>query len=251
LTRQYALDDSLILSGVRPDLGRLSASRTVAIGNRAKSADRVIGTELAVVARHACSSTTVPAGPRGLPVPFTAAASLRAAQATLRSVRGGLQVVAIGARSASRSRRGGGIMNIVDMSTPVTRGELREELALLEQKIEQKLEQKLEQKFDQKLELWGGALLARITESDQRAKESEQRLLARITESEQRAIESEQRALARATESEQRMLTEIARHIRAANEAMIAQLSVIDEKYTDLPGRVRRLETKVFAAKRR
>jgi cell division septum initiation protein DivIVA len=122
------------------------------------------------------------------------------------------------------------------MSTPVTRGELREELALLEQKIEQK--------FDQKLELWGGALLARITESDQRAKESEQRLLARATE-------SEQRLLARATESEQRLLTEIARHIRAANEAMIAQLSVIDEKYADLPRRVRRLETKVFVAKRR
>jgi hypothetical protein len=112
-------------------------------------------------------------------------------------------------------------MNPLDMSTPVTRGELREELAVLELK------------FEQKLELWGGALLARITESDQRAKESEQRLLAR------------------ATESEQRMLTEIARHIRAANEAMIAQLSVIDEKYADLPRRVRRLETKVFVAKRR
>jgi hypothetical protein len=32
---------------------------------------------------------------------------------------------------------------------------------------------------------------------------------------------------------------------------MMAQISVIDEKYTDLPPRVSRLETKVFARKKR
>jgi flagellar biosynthesis/type III secretory pathway chaperone len=90
-------------------------------------------------------------------------------------------------------------MSTLDMSAPVTRGELREELAL----------------FDQKLELWGGALLARITES------------------------------------EQRLLTELGRHTRAIQEAMTAQISVIDEKYADLPARVRRLEAKVSALRRR
>lgn len=108
------------------------------------------------------------------------------------------------------------------MSTPVTRGELREELAQLEIRLEQKLEQKfdqklerLEQRFDQKLELWGGALLARIAES------------------------------------EQRLLTEMARHINAAYEAMTKQISAIDEKYADLPARVRRLEDNVFVPRRR
>ena len=120
----------------------------------------------------------------------------------------------------------------LDMSTPVTRGELREELARFELRSEQ-----LEQKFDQKFELWGGALLARITES-------EQRMLARISE-------SEQRMLARITESEQRLQTELGRHFRAAHEAMAAQISVIDEKYADLPGRVRRLEAKGLTTKRR
>ena len=32
---------------------------------------------------------------------------------------------------------------------------------------------------------------------------------------------------------------------------MTAQISVIDEKYVDLPGRVHRLEAKVFAPRRR
>jgi hypothetical protein len=111
------------------------------------------------------------------------AASPCAVQATLRSAFGGLHVAAIAEGTPSRSGRGGGIMNTLDMSAPVTRGELREELALLDQK------------FDQKLEFWGGALLARITESEQRAR-------------------------AWITESEQRLLTELGRHTRAIQEAM-------------------------------
>ncbi|HEY0479252.1 MAG TPA: hypothetical protein VGD37_17155 [Kofleriaceae bacterium] len=116
-------------------------------------------------------------------------------------------------------------MNTLDMSAPVTRGELRAELA------------QLDQKFDQKLEFWGGALLARITESERQAQ-------ARITE-------SEQRLQARITESEQRLLTELGRHTRAIQETMTAQISVIDEKYADLPARVRRLEAKASALRRR
>lgn len=90
-----------------------------------------------------------------------------------------------------------------DMSTPVTRGELREEFA------------KFEVRLDQKLELWGGALLDRIAAS------------------------------------ERRMLAELARHCGAMQESLSKQISVSDDKYNDLPGRVRKLEAKVFAPKRR
>jgi hypothetical protein len=71
------------------------------------------------------------------------------------------------------------------------------------------------------LEIWGGALLARI-------ESGEQRLLKHIDS------------------SEQRLLVEVARHIRASQEEMSRQLSVIDEKYADLPSRMSRLEAKVF-----
>jgi len=72
-----------------------------------------------------------------------------------------------------------------DMSTPMTRGELRAEIAPLATKVE--------------LELWGGALLARLD-----------------------AVEH-------------RLLAELARHTRATFESMSTQISVIDEKYADLP----------------
>jgi ubiquinone biosynthesis protein UbiJ len=105
-----------------------------------------------------------------------------------------------------------------DMSTPVTRGELREEFARFEIKVDQKLDQlerRLDLKFDQKLEIWGGALVARIADS------------------------------------ERRMIAELARHCNAMQEALSKQISVIDEKYSDLPARMRRLEAKVFAPRRR
>ena len=86
-----------------------------------------------------------------------------------------------------------------DMSTPVTRSELREEIA----------------KLEQKLDAWGGALMARMDGS------------------------------------EQRLLTELASHTKAIYESMSSQISIIDEKYADLPRRVNRLEAKVFAPKRR
>ena len=97
--------------------------------------------------------------------------------------------------------------DFTDMSTPVTRGELRDELAQLENRIERK--------FDDKLDLWGGALLARITES------------------------------------EKRMISELARHAQALFEAMTQQISIIDEKYNDIPARVTRLEAAVFEPERR
>ena len=99
------------------------------------------------------------------------------------------------------------------MSTPVTRGELRQELAQLEDRFEQKLdklEQKLDQKFRGGLEAWGEMLLTRIDAS------------------------------------EQRLLAELARHTKAIHESVAMQISIIDEKYADLPGRMSRLEAKVF-----
>lgn len=131
------------------------------------------------------------------------------------------------------------MLDATDMSTPVTRGELREELAQLEIRLEQKLEQKLDQKLDQKLterlahlatktelELWGGALLARIESGEQRTIERMEAL-------------------------EQRLLVELARHTKAISESLSTQITVIDDKYADLPPRVTRLETKVFAPRRR
>jgi hypothetical protein len=140
-----------------------------------------------------------------------------------------------------------------DMSTPVTRGELRAELAQLEirleQKLEEKLEQKLEEKLEQKLEqrlahlatkaeleTWGGALLARIDGIEQRFNGIEQRFDG-----------FEQRF----DGFEQRLLTELARHTRAISESMSMQISVIDERYADLPPRVSRLEAEVFDPERR
>ena len=106
-----------------------------------------------------------------------------------------------------------------DMSTPVTRGELRDELQQLEVRLEQ-LELKLEQKLAHlvtrtEFEMWGGALLARIELG------------------------------------EQRMFTELARHTRAIQESMSRQISVIDDKYNDLPARMSRIEATVFPPERR
>ena len=49
----------------------------------------------------------------------------------------------------------------------------------------------------------------------------------------------------------ERLMAELARHTKAIQEALSVQISVVDEKYTDLPGRVTRLETTVFGPKRR
>jgi len=123
------------------------------------------------------------------------------------------------------------MLDPTDMSTPITRGELREEIAHLEARLDQKLdnlearldqkldnlEARLDQKLEQKLkhvatkadlDIWGGALL-------------------------------------------ERLLTELVRHTRAIQESMSTQISAVDEQYTDLPARVTRLEATVFTPNRR
>jgi len=126
----------------------------------------------------------------------------------------------------------------MDMSTPVTRGEFAQFEIRLEQRLAQlatkaeiaqlatkaelaQLATKAELAqlaTKAELELWGGALLARLLE--------------------------------RIDRSEQRLLAELARHTRASYEDMSTQISVIDEKYADLPPRVSKLETTVLRSKR-
>ncbi len=120
--------------------------------------------------------------------------------------------------------------DLTDMSTPVTRGDFAQFEIRLEQRLAQLATKAdiapLATKADiaqlatkAELEIWGGALLARI----------------------ETRIEC----------SEQRLLKELARHTKAIEEAMSTQISVIDEKYADLPARMSRLETAMFRRKRR
>jgi hypothetical protein len=118
--------------------------------------------------------------------------------------------------------------NEANMSTPVTRDELRDELAQITQRFEQvdqrfeQVDQRFEQITDQltkmatkvDLENWGGALMDRVM------KYLEQ--------------------------SEKRLSAELARHAQANYEASLKFLAAIDDKYTDLPKRVSRLEGAVF-----
>ena len=108
-----------------------------------------------------------------------------------------------------------------DVSTPVTRGELREEFQQFKVRLEQSLEQ-LEQRLEQKLahpatktelEIWGGALLGRMDSGERRLADQ---LLERIASSEQRFAEW---LLERIASSEQRLIAELARHTRARARA--------------------------------
>jgi glutamate racemase len=100
------------------------------------------------------------------------------------------------------------------MLTPVTRGEFAQFEIRLEQRLSQLVTKaeiaqlatkaeiaQLATKVE--LEIWGGALLARLLE--------------------------------RIDSSDQRLLAELARHTKASSEDMSTQISVIDEKYADLP----------------
>jgi hypothetical protein len=47
----------------------------------------------------------------------------------------------------------------------------------------------------------------------------------------------------------QQLQIDLARYINALHESMMTMLRIHDEKYTDLPGRVSRLESAVFTPK--
>jgi hypothetical protein len=138
-----------------------------------------------------------------------------------------------------------------EMAKPVTRGELREELG------------KLETRFDRKLELWGGALGLRIQQLEQRFDGLEQRfdgLEQRFDGLERRFDGLEQRfdGLERRFDAfekhikrfEQQMHADFARWAKVIHESLMQAVGVFDDKYKDLPGRVGKLERKVFAPKR-
>jgi hypothetical protein len=132
-----------------------------------------------------------------------------------------------------------------DMDAPVTRRELREELAKYPTRTE----------LHEALATWAGAL--------------EERIVTRITahttaEITKHIAASEERMTARiGTEiaaSEERMTAEIARHVTASEERIRADMHACFEPHDDVPERVtkveelvprvERLEAKVFAPKR-
>jgi hypothetical protein len=84
------------------------------------------------------------------------------------------------------------------------------------------------------LEIWGEALLARLDPGERRFA---QQLLERIASSEQRLL------------AELAELAEIASPTRSIQES--TQISVVDEKYDDLPARVTQLEVTVFSPEQR
>jgi hypothetical protein len=125
-----------------------------------------------------------------------------------------------------------------NMSAPVTRGELQVELKLLRSELQQAIaplatKAELQQAIallatkaelqqavallatKAELELWGGALLAHIDRGYQQ------------------------------------LQIDLARHANALLEAMATMVRGLDDKYADLPGRVVRLESEVFAPKPR
>ncbi len=103
-----------------------------------------------------------------------------------------------------------------DMSHPVTRAELREELAKHPTKAELALH----------LQGWADRLID-------------------LFRAEMSAVRNDMRTL------REELGAELARHVRAANEEMRDWTRAFDDRYKDLPPRVDKLETKVFAPKRR
>jgi hypothetical protein len=97
-----------------------------------------------------------------------------------------------------------------DMSTPVTRGELRKELKRLRSELEKAIAP-LATKAE--LETWAGALLAHIDRGHQQ------------------------------------LQIDLARHANALHESMAALIRGHDDKYKDLPPRVGLLEAAVFVRK--
>jgi hypothetical protein len=129
------------------------------------------------------------------------------------------------------------VTNAADMTAFVTRGELKEEFALFEQKLDVRFAQ-LATRAD--LEVWGGALDDRWAN---RIDQVEQRLHADLGK---RIDQAEQRLHAdlgkRIDQAEQRLHDDLAMLAKSHQESMATLISIIDEKYADLPARVKRLE---------
>lgn len=81
----------------------------------------------------------------------------------------------------------------------------------------------LREELTRALEIWGGALHSRIEEGERRL---EQRIDQRF----------------------EQMSIDLARHTNAILESFRIQISAIDDKYKDLPGRMKHVEDAVFPA---
>lgn len=132
-----------------------------------------------------------------------------------------------------------------DDMTPVTRGELREELAAFEIRLEAKLEAKLEEKFDIKLGLWGGALTAQIDMLGARVDSLATHFEAMVVQVNASFVKFGEAIDAKFAASEQRMFAEFARQA-SLDERHQTEIAVVDDKYKDLPARVARFETAVL-----
>ena len=129
------------------------------------------------------------------------------------------------------------MMDSTDMTTPVTRGELHEVLSQVKQEQRRDLREVIEplatkaaiEPLATKVELavWGGAVVARMQQGEQRIDRLEQQF----------------------QQFEQRMFTELARHTSAILEAMRTEIKACVEPFADLPGRMDRVEAAVFGPK--
>ncbi len=151
--------------------------------------------------------------------------------------------------------------NEANMSTPVTRDELRGELTQLEQRTDLRFEQvdrrfeQVDRRFEQ-VDRRFEQVDRRFEQVDQRFEQVDRRLEHISDELTKMATKVELELwggglMARIEQSEKRLIMELARHTQANHEASMKVLAVIDDKYTDLPGRVSRLEGAVFPHERR
>ena len=159
------------------------------------------------------------------------------------------------------------MMDSTDMSTPVTRGELQEVLSQVKQEHRRDLReaiaplatkaelhheiqaaiaplatkvelQELRNEVKTELEMWGGALVARIQQGEQR--------IGNLERGQEQLIGLAQQTQQQIQQTEQRLLAELARHTSAIHEAMRAEIKACFEPLADLPGRMSRVEAAVF-----
>ena len=149
--------------------------------------------------------------------------------------------------------------NATDMSTPVTRAELREELAKMATKAELREElAKMATKADLREET--EKIRAQMATKTELREETDKIRAEMATKTDLEVlgrallarIESgEHRLSTQMNDMEQRLHLELAGYARAHHEQMVSLISIIDEKYADLPGRVKRLEGAVFPSEPR
>ena len=148
------------------------------------------------------------------------------------------------------------MMDSTDMSTPVTRGELQDVLSQVKQEHRRDLREatsplatKAELHHEiqiaiaplatkAELEMWGGALVARIQQGEQR--------IGNLERGQEQLIGLVQQTQQQIQHTEQRLLAELARHTSAILEAMRTEIKACIEPLADLPGRMTRVEAAVF-----